>query len=622
MLQYNKLEPQRKEIRLLSLLPGKANYPIECTLQTISLESPPDFEALSYVWGEPSIKKPLIVNGVPHSVTLNLEAALRAFRNHQTVRVLWVDALCINQNDLHEKNVQVPQMARLYLAASAVLVWLGPSTPSIELAISWAQTYVTKEYTNASTYWLTLDANSASSDRAKLEKHWAILRALEGYFDILALPYWNRMWTFQEFRLPRNEPLCYCGSMSFRLVTILGAAEDRIHTAGFDALRILSKPPYLDPSWNWAALSQEQEQFVERLFMAQKITQEKSTASRKNMSILPSIARQPWQGKDSALIYLLITTTERQGFDMRDKIFALYGMVPVAREVYPPDYSKPVREVMLETAAFLITYERGPVMWSSFGLREDRLSDTTYPSWEPDFTQADQAAPNMHRAINVKNGSRMAPSLRRWEKPPPARVSHDLKTVNLWARSMGTCNIVFNFESQTSKVLQQIEGCLRTTVSSLTNSSLGKKIRNPENLQTRLASAFVIHYVGSERFTLEEIIETFDAIFKNDRSKKGSCWKMIHHAAESLVDKSFLVIEGGCFGIGVSGMKDGDVMTLPPQVTLPLVLTKETPTSPDEGEFYRMVGTAWVDGIIEGQFLDPDLVAELEHEALKEFSIH
>jgi hypothetical protein len=131
----------------------------------------------------------------------------------------------------------------------------------------------------------------------------------------------------------------------------------------------------------------------------------------------------------------------------------------------------------------------------------------------------------------------------------------------------------------------------------------------------------VIHFVGSGRFTLEQI-ETFDAIFENDRSKKGSCWDMIHGAAESLVGKTFVVIDGGCFGIGVSGIKDGDIMTIPPQVRLPLVLTKETPTSPDGGEYYRMVGTAWVDGIIEGQFLDPDLIAELEQQPLREFLIH
>lgn len=187
---------------------------------------------------------------------------------------------------------------------------------------------------------------------------------------------------------------------------------------------------------------------------------------------------------------------------------------------------------------------------------------------------------------------------------------------------MGTCKIIFNFEFQASKVLQQIKGCLRTPVSDLPDISLGKTIRKPENLKTRLAYAFVIHSVRGGRFTLEEIIETFVAIFENDTSKKGSCWEMIHDAAQSLVGKTFMVIEGGCFGIGVNGMKDGDVVTIPPQVRLPLVLTKEIPTSADEGEYYRMVGTAWVDGIIEGQFLDPDLVAELEQETLKEFSIH
>jgi hypothetical protein len=127
-------------------------------------------------------------------------------------------------------------------------------------------------------------------------------------------------------------------------------------------------------------------------------------------------------------------------------------------------------------------------MWSTFGLREERLSDTTYPSWVPDFMQAQQEAPNMHREIQGKKG-RTAPFLRRWEEPPLARVSNDLKTLSLWARSTGTCKIAFNFESQASKVLKQIEGVLRTPLSNLPGSSLGKKIRKPKNLHTRLAYA-------------------------------------------------------------------------------------------------------------------------------------
>jgi hypothetical protein len=125
-------------------------------------------------------------------------------------------------------------------------------------------------------------------------------------------------------------------------------------------------------------------------------------------------------------MYLIAITAERQCFDMRDNIFALYGMVQVAQKVYPPDYSKPVKEIMIETAAFPITHEHGPPMWTTFGLRREGLSDTTYPSWVPDFTQAQQDAPNMHREIQGKTG-RTAPSLCRWEDPPLARVSNDLR---------------------------------------------------------------------------------------------------------------------------------------------------------------------------------------------------
>lgn len=72
----------------------------------------------------------------------------------------------------------------------------------------------------------------------------------------------------------------------------------------------------------------------------------------KNMTILPSKARESWQGRESPLMYLIAIIAERQCFDMRDKIFGLYGIVPGAQEVYPPDYSRPVKEVMLETAVF------------------------------------------------------------------------------------------------------------------------------------------------------------------------------------------------------------------------------------------------------------------------------
>ncbi len=77
--------------------------------------------------------------GSPFPVTINLKAALRALRQRKKVRVLWVDAVCINQADIPEKNVQVPLMSRLYSGADSVIVWLGASNPNIELFVSWAR---------------------------------------------------------------------------------------------------------------------------------------------------------------------------------------------------------------------------------------------------------------------------------------------------------------------------------------------------------------------------------------------------------------------------------------------------------------------------------------------------
>jgi hypothetical protein len=210
----------------------------------------------------------------------------------------------------------------------------------------------------------------------------------------------------------------------------------------------------------------------------------------------------------------------------------------------------------------------------------------------------------MHRDID----GRVAPSLRKWEEPPLARVSDDLKTLKLWARSMGTCRVVFHFNATAESLLRQIKGLLRTPVSDLPDNSLGKKIRRPEDLTLRLAYACVIHHVRKSDFTPKEVAETFEAIFENKTSKRrGSCWDMIHDAVGDLVGKTLLVTDGGCFGIGVAGIKDGDIVTIPPQVRLPLVLTKETSAPTGGPESYKMVGTAWIDGIMEGVFVDSDL---------------
>lgn len=92
------------ETRLVILLPSK-NFqsPIECRLEHATLGDGRPFEALSYVWGEPSFTATIALDGQEHGITTKLEAALRHLRLREQERALWIDALCINQRNLMER---------------------------------------------------------------------------------------------------------------------------------------------------------------------------------------------------------------------------------------------------------------------------------------------------------------------------------------------------------------------------------------------------------------------------------------------------------------------------------------------------------------------------------------
>ncbi|KAK4173663.1 putative heterokaryon incompatibility protein [Triangularia setosa] len=125
--KYEPLNHHDSSIRLLRLLPGRWIDSIHCELQTVSLDDNPAYDALSYVWGNPQKKAPIIIDRSPVEATKNLIAALRRLRSSIDVKVLWVDAICINQADNNEKTHQIGMMARIYKSAADVQVFLGES---------------------------------------------------------------------------------------------------------------------------------------------------------------------------------------------------------------------------------------------------------------------------------------------------------------------------------------------------------------------------------------------------------------------------------------------------------------------------------------------------------------
>src|SRR5262249_11431837 len=84
-----------------------------------------NYEALSYVWGSENNTRAILVDGCSFLVTLSLESALRQLRHSSCERVLWIDQLCIDQNNEAEKSEQVGLLGDIYRNASAVLIWLG-----------------------------------------------------------------------------------------------------------------------------------------------------------------------------------------------------------------------------------------------------------------------------------------------------------------------------------------------------------------------------------------------------------------------------------------------------------------------------------------------------------------
>jgi hypothetical protein len=123
---YRPFSDPRSEIRLLALDPASAfEAPLVGSLLHAPLADSGNFECLSYTWGEIGLAGTLLLSGHEFCIYESVDAALRRLRRDSEVRVLWLDAICINQEDNAEKSIQVPLMRQIYQQASQVCVYLG-----------------------------------------------------------------------------------------------------------------------------------------------------------------------------------------------------------------------------------------------------------------------------------------------------------------------------------------------------------------------------------------------------------------------------------------------------------------------------------------------------------------
>ena len=336
---YTLLKTENEEIRLATLAPGDYDdtIVIRLRIKSLSKSKAPNYEALSYAWGTDISPHNALVNGKAISISANLDSGLRHLRYEDKSRVLWIDALCIDQTDILERNSQVQLMSCIYSEARTVLIWLGPSDG---------------------------DDEEAMRKIAVWQKHWD-LPFFKALIRICKRPWFQRLWVVQELTLASTNPMVHLG---YVLVP-----WDKFH----NFIRATSDGT-MGTKWDYVAPKGSDLHF------------EFWTAAKRIVSL--GEMRQNRSFADFA--DNLADTAEFEATDARDKVYGILAMKgsSASTPAITPDYTKTIREVFVESIFYLIRedpvtlYKRLPL----HPLRKEHSKPPStalgLPSWAMDLT--------------------------------------------------------------------------------------------------------------------------------------------------------------------------------------------------------------------------------------------
>ena len=237
--KYTALNRDASEIRLMTLLPGFFGSEVRITIKNVvfSKSRLPTYEALSYAWGSSDKSVNIRVKESEEvrtlAVTSNLEEALQYLRYEENPRILWIDAICVDQDNFAERGHQVSRMADIYRSASPVIVWLGRESTSSAKAMTelsalgstvrfdWATSEVT--LLSGDSKITQLSGEEYQAWKAKpwlLDKKNSVRRSVESLLDRL---WFKRLWIWQEVRLAKKGVRILCGDKTMQWETFRNA---------------------------------------------------------------------------------------------------------------------------------------------------------------------------------------------------------------------------------------------------------------------------------------------------------------------------------------------------------------------------------------------------------------
>ncbi len=190
---------QGDQIRVLDLLPsdGEDDSTIQGSTCIVSLADELEYETLSYRWGDPNMTENILISGQTVPITVTLHAALQRLRLPNETRRIWIDQICIAQDDNTEKINQVRLMRRIYQSCSRCIIWFGEIEQYIKIEDAEAAIELLKHLSEPEN---VVDPVALRSDTDYANT----MKAMEN-ISAFSQAWWQRVWTLQEAVLPTHK---------------------------------------------------------------------------------------------------------------------------------------------------------------------------------------------------------------------------------------------------------------------------------------------------------------------------------------------------------------------------------------------------------------------------------
>jgi hypothetical protein len=404
---YKPLNVAQKEFRLLNLksrlsstLPLSEDEPLHCTTFHAIHSHLPEYQALSYTWGDEKNKVTILVDGEDFAITRNLKDVLTAIRKDNEDLVIWIDALSINQKDDDEKSTQVQMMREIYSKAENTISWLGTGSPTSDLAMVKCNVLGAEICGNGALKLMIryIAMKGGSDDFVSLQNEVdrrlgpllasavqdlpATFVFLDALQELLQSSYWQRMWIQQEFVISPSI-LIQCGNLGVGVSHFYASFLYTILLKRYIIQHLMRNRQNSiargdatggDPN-TFSYLSKLQNYeitFASTLLGKRRRFQDPETRPHvEGMTLMDLLAGS------------LIGVEVSPFFD-RDRIYPLLGIASDTKELgIIPDYKETtsVNSIYIQAARAMIT--AGNVDLLSFAQNRERRSEL--PSWVPDW---------------------------------------------------------------------------------------------------------------------------------------------------------------------------------------------------------------------------------------------